>query len=334
MTTDVQATYREFGGGAGHVLSYEADFFAEGEEGYVHRVSRYDGTAYSTLAIKRLKDSTDEHHARLAGLVGFLKNRDLNTMELACVPHKLLENTSSGELALLMRLAPGSDLATSPELPNPSTLDARLSAAYHLARAVRRLHDNNVLIGDLATDNLVLDRENWAIYLIDVDRVGFDNEHPVAIFNDAKGEVAAPEHRSGVAFTEAMDRWSLAVLVHFLLTGSYPMALFDLLQRYADPKLEGIWPPPSDPRAAGHLSDVQLCGGPCANLFRLAFGIGRLEQPSERPTARVWEQTLDDARRHVYECYCRRGEYFVPLTDSGGILPACENCGRTIVSRP
>jgi serine/threonine protein kinase len=283
-----------------------------------------------------LDDSSEALTIRLKGLLELFAAYSLNTQGLACLPVMLL--SSAGLKSLIMRYAPGPDLAQSEAIPPGATLPKRLAAAHELARSVRRLHDAGVTIGDLAHDNIIISPENWALYLVDVDGAGFTwngAHHRESTNNSSKGQFCPPEYVDAASYSRQMDLWGLSVLLHFILTSRFPISMFSWEMVYAEPDGPS-WPPEMHAETGDHLHRLSQLGAPLRDGFLHAFNAGR-RHPWKRLAARQWEQLLVQAQRHMYQCWasgCQGSEPFVALDDPTTAMYECPACGTPLIARP
>jgi len=303
-------------------VEYEPDPFDVGSQGTIHRIKKINGKYYKTWVIKIIKSL--DYIAQLSSLVSFISYNKLNTEGLSCSPAALLQRGDF--LAIPMRYASGVDLENGGGLPNNFSLIERLAVATELARCVRRLHESGAVIGDLSYDNIVIDCKNYALYLVDIDSIGFqfDNKSysPLAS-NIFKGELSPPEF-SNSRYTQQMDLWSLSVILYFIITNEQPMASFGLIN-YTDPKI--TWPPQSG--GGSCLSKIDVLGGPLQKAFLKSFNEARLN-PNQRLLAREWEKLLNEAQDHIYQCRCSPDKPFVALDLYGQIMKQCPICHQPI----
>lgn len=324
----------QIGSSKAYVIEYEKEAFGQGAQGHLHQIIKVNNTPYGTWAIKLLHQSSVALSQRLLALTEFITANGLNTEGLSCTPALLLQSTLDHTLAIPMRRALGPDLESGGGLPANSSLAKRLAAARELARCVRRLHEQGMVIGDLSHDNLIIDPKNWALYLIDIDGAGFvwnGRTYSVIADNSPKGELCPPEF-SGQSYTQEMDLWGLSVLLHFILTDEDPMSLFGLARTYAS-SAKISWPPPEHPKYESHLSALESLGQPLKAAFIHSFNQGRL-LPNHRLRAHEWENLLDEAQNYLYQCNCSPDKPFVALSAPGQILYECPKCGNPIMARP
>lgn len=326
-TLDHQATGQAF------QVEYRNDY-REGGLGRVHQLIDVDGGPGAGWVLKVLKaDASEELRQRLNAVVSFLEATGLQTEGLSCVPAAVLRDQQDGTLVIAMREAPGSDLGPG-YLPRERSLTRQLAAAFQAARSIQRLHAAGAILQDLACDNVILAPRNWALYVIDLDDITFTSTAGLRYQgggrNSSKGEFCPPEHDSQAPYTEAMDLWSLATLLHFLLTGRLPMDHFDVVLEYTRHG-PWTWPPPGNAATPQHLEMLECLGAPLRDALLRVFNEGRVD-PGQRPTAAQWAELLDDAQHHVYQCFCEHDNIFVALGQVG-VLGACPRCGAQLAPR-
>ena len=301
--------------------SYAVEFdeskpLGDGTQGIVYNITKINNKATAVWAIKLLNQSLSPDVKRLQALIEFVEAGTLNTDGLACVPVALLQVKSDHQLGIVMRCAPGPDIEKGGGVPTGGDLQKRLAAAYQLARCVCRLHEKDVIVGDLAYDNIIIDPKssNWGLYLIDIDGAGFSwrrQGYSLLYNNSQKGSLCPPEHSPNKPYTLEMDLWGLAILVHYILTDSDPICDFGLARNYAG-TAELSWPPSNHPKCKVHLEHLHLLGQPLYEAFIGAFNQGRI-QASKRPKAIEWETWLSEARNHLYQCDCSPDKTFVAI---------------------
>ncbi|MDB5059812.1 MAG: Protein kinase domain [Chloroflexi bacterium] len=335
--TRTEQRFHALSGGQSYTIAFDATPLGKGGQGRVHRISRIDRTqVYGAWVVKFLDDSSNALAFRLQALVDLLSAQSLNTQGLACLPVVL--TSSSGLLSIVMRYAPGPDLAQSEAVPPGATLPKRLAATFELARSVRRLHAEDIVIGDLAHDNIIISPENWALYLVDVDGAGFTwkgRHYAESANNSSKGQFCPPEYVDSVPYSRQMDLWGLSVLIHFILTDRFPISMFNWEMVYAEPSGPS-WPPATHAETAGHLRKLNQLGTPIRDGFLHAFNAGR-KHAWKRLLAWQWEQLLAQAQQHMYQCWapgCEGSEPFVALNDNSAVMYECPACGTPLVARP
>jgi serine/threonine protein kinase len=329
MRTEVR-NYKHLGNGRWYEIEYEEAPLGSGASGRVHHIARVGGTATGDWVIKTLRATSSALSQRLQALIRFLADHRLQDEGLSCVPIALLQGHPSSDLAIFMRCAPGPDLETGMGVPSRPTLAKRVAAGLQIAQCVHRLHQHGMIIGDLALDNLIIDPQNWATYLIDIDGAAFTRGATLDLqaTNEYKGEVCPPEFSPSVSYNQAMDAWSLAVLLHIILTDHEPMGMFGYSLTYTDPA-PLPWPPPTLDTAALHHERLRILGTPISSAFLRVFNAGRTD-PQARPPASDWESLLLEGQMNIYACDCSPDQPFVACGENGR-KRFCARCGRSLV---
>ncbi|MBM3602122.1 MAG: hypothetical protein FJX35_28340, partial [Alphaproteobacteria bacterium] len=185
-------------------------------------------------------------------------------------------------------------------------------AALNVSWIVQAIHAKGYVIGDLKTDNLLVD-PGTMVTIIDTDSFQVPDPAGTAVHRCPVGsEGFTPPELIGRDFaevdrTEVHDRFGLAVIVHLLLTGYHPF--------------NGEWQGPGEPPVRDELirrghwpyaETSKLKPGPAAiapdsfhpaieDCFRRAFDIGHVK-PRGRPTAREWYLALRSAADDLVPC--------------------------------
>lgn len=321
-------------------ISYETNVIGSGAQGTVYRVAQINGKPYGTWVIKVLIDPPAKvrknMQERLKALVDFMNSFNAAAESLSCIPFELLQSQTDKKLAILMRFAPDHDLENGGKLPSLNALPQRLSIAYQISKNVRRLHEKGIIIGDIANDNVIIDHLNWALYLIDLDGIGFTHNgkvYELLTDNSGKGSFCPPEFDSKKPYTIEMDLWGLSTLLHFILTDYYPMAndLFGLARIYSN-TTNLVWPPSNHPKSAEHLEKLGVYGNSVRDAFLTTFNQGRVI-PTMRLTALAWETLFTESQKYMYQCNCNKDKPFVAITASGQPMIQCPKCNAALSPR-
>jgi DNA-binding helix-hairpin-helix protein with protein kinase domain len=187
-----------------------------------------------------------------------------------------------------------------------------IHTARNLARAFVVLHERDVVVGDVNSNNIVVCGDSTA-RLIDCD--SFQFPAPGALFrcNVGVADYQPPELQhanfAGVDRRPEHDRFGLAVVIFQLLfVGKHPFAGIlppDVpgdgaiganiaARRYfysAEARRRGLRPPPGSPTLAALTPEI-------AALFAHAF----TGEAARRPSPGEWEIALDDLERRVVRC--------------------------------
>lgn len=204
--------------------------------------------------------------------------------------------------------------------------------AAHLAFAVGCLHEQGVVIGDLAPENVLIDPQA-RVTLIDCDSMQIGGYLcPVGSEGHTAPEWVGRRFDSGPR-AETADRFALAVLIHQLLAGAHP---------WTGEWMGGGDPPPRDQliragdwpfRAGARLRPVpgmvtpQMLGPTLEALFRRAF-IAGITDPEARPSAAEWQEAVCLALSVLEPCARQGHHHFDPA------LGTCPWCARVDAGLP
>lgn len=211
----------------------------------------------------------------------------------------------------LRRKAAASGLVSGVKLGSATWFDLHATAA-NLAFIVGRLHAAGVVLGDLKTDNILIDRANL-VSLIDCDGFQMASPDGGTLFPSTfvSEGYSAPEligtDLSKSARDPSADLFSLAIIVHKLLLGGHPHA-GRWLGGGDPPDIDhiaalGIWihnggswlaPPTSAPAIEGIAPSL-------FSHFDQTFVPGA-EDPSQRPDAEEWHEALCLAMSALVRC--------------------------------
>lgn len=228
----------------------------------------------------------------------------LSTRSPALVAPTTMLRPSDG-VGAIQPLAQGEPLETLFE--NPAfTLPQAFMLAIALARAVDVLEKLGVAHGDLSGSNIFV---RWNGHFFEVQLLDLDNAAmPGAPAPEFLGQApwAAPELLTGARRTSIeSDRFSLAVVVHQLLTKRHPFAAHPsangAFDAYVDLLKTATWM--EDPACARVATQVD--GVPVSALSReihTLFRKGLNVDPAGRPSADTWARTLDAALRSAFAC--------------------------------
>lgn len=185
-------------------------------------------------------------------------------------------------------------------------------AALNVSWIVQAIHAKGYVIGDLKTDNLLVD-PGTMVTIIDTDSFQVPDGGGGTVHRCAVGsEGFTPPELIGRDFadldrTEVHDRFGLAIIIHLLLAGYHPF--------------NGVWSGTDDPPGRDelirrghwpHAETSKLKPGPAAiapetfhpaieECFRRAFDIGHVK-PRGRPAARDWYHALRAAADDLVPC--------------------------------
>jgi DNA-binding helix-hairpin-helix protein with protein kinase domain len=255
-------------------------------------------------------------------------------------PLRIVEERESGRFGYLMplrepRFASTEDIMARRVTP---TFDALLRAAIGLVDAFLALHARGFCYRDISFGNLFVDPKTGDVRICDNDNVGLANTKAAVI---GTPRFMAPEIvRREAQPSEDTDRYSLSVLLFYLLMGGHPLdgqreANIRCLDRFALDRLYGEAPvyifDPADAsnRPVPGLHDNPLAFHPLypkrlRATFDRAFTEG-LGAPKKRVRESEWRKVLTATLDAFGRCpTCRAPGFFDPEVGAGD----CWRCRR------
>ncbi len=222
-------------------------------------------------------------------------------------------------------------------LQNSPFFDYRylLRTARNFAAGVRALHARDYVIGDVKHSNILVS-QTALVTLVDTDSFQIKDPHSGRVFAcPVQTPDFTPPELQGIAPGHQLllpehDRFGLGVMIfHLLMEGAHPFS--------------GVYlgdgdPPPFEERiAAGHFPfghntgpyrpgvrvapRFDMLAPSVQELFLKCFEEGHTD-PSARPDAHMWQQTLDAAMRGLMVCPLNAHHYY------GDHLALCPWCRR------
>ncbi|WP_131772309.1 MULTISPECIES: protein kinase domain-containing protein [Protofrankia] len=251
-------------------------------------------------------------------------------------PEKLARDASGAVLGYVMWRSDDQPLSTFFEhytrLTNFPDKDWKflLGVASNLSQLVAILHDQEIVVGDLAPSNIHV-RADGLISFLDCDSLQFRYDGELFSCHTVTPEYAAPEllpELSGPRGVET-DRFTLAVLVcQLLLCGDHPFQGIPARLLDVDPSPETniqygitVLTAPSEVEVPDEAVEPDVLPPRIAALARQAFGAGH-GAVNSRPAAQEWAEALDLAWDDVRTCGNRKGHTY------SGHLPECPWCAR------
>ncbi len=205
-----------------------------------------------------------------------------------------------------------------------------LGVASNLAQLVAILHDQEIVVGDLAPSNIHV-RADGLISFLDCDSLQFSFDGEVFACHTVTPEYAAPELLPELAGPKSVetDRFTLAVLVcQLLLCGDHPFHGIPVRALDVDPSPETniqygitVLTAPSEVEVPAEAIEPGVLPPPVAALARQTFGSGH-GTAGTRPAAQEWAEALDLAWDDVRTCQHRPGHTY------SGHLSECPWCRR------
>jgi hypothetical protein len=193
------------------------------------------------------------------------------------------------------------------------------TVALNVAWITQALHAKGYVIGDIKTDNLLVN-DRALVSIIDTDSFQVPDPANSTLHRCVVGsEGFTPAELIGRPFTavdrtELHDRFGLAVLIHLLLFGYHPFTGTWQAKDDPPPRDElirrGYWPyKPGSPLGPGPLAvPLEVLHGGLEALVRRAFGQGHA-RPDLRPSAAEWHEALRAAREELVPCAAAPGHF-------------------------
>ena len=228
------------------------------------------------------------------------------------------------------------------------SMRALLTAGMKLADGFLRLHSKGLCYRDISFANVFFDPKTGDIRICDNDNVDITGAETGGVLGTQR--FMAPEVvRREAAPSADTDRYSLAVLLFFLLYGGHPLdgqreANIRCLDVPALERLYGfdplyIWHPDdasNRPIPGIHDNPIafrDMYPGTLADLFRRSFTDG-LHYPSKRVRESEWRKAFATAINSIWLCGCSAENFYEPMVaaPSGGKL--CWSCKKPLVLPP
>lgn len=308
----------------------------EGRDGRVYEITRREKIRRNDLVLKVLFDPKVGDHVN--ELLSPIRGLVSKVASLSCLPHGIFVSDDN-KYCLMMRKAEGQDLdRIASDIPDIPSYD-RIRITYQIAEGIRILHDSHLIHSDISHANVVVDTKNIRAFVIDIDGGGrlIPSIKP-RIWG--KPDFMAPElwdystkrPNTKVIPNLHSDNWSLATLIHYILTGGlFPFFFLDNI--YQIMTYNGTWPPevknfPSHKDNIEYLGDELKRLGNISRLFTTTFNDGR-KNPSFRPSAIEWAECLKQSG--FLWAVCKRKDCEDYLESRVAMQPQiCPKCGRPL----
>ena len=257
--------------------------------------------------------------------------------------------SEQGKCCLLMPRAQGTTLTDLIENKDIIRLPLRkrVRIAHQIALGIKSLHSVRIIHADIAGPNIIIDTSRMRAFVIDIDGGGLVGSIAPRI-KGHHGDWMAPELQSknSPPPNQSSDCWSLAVVLHGIITGLSPFYFCSTMQEI--PKYARDWPP-SPTKVSRELQEWALWHrrildqmGDIAVLFKRTFSTGQ-GNPKARPPASEWELVLREylgksprATKRCLRCgtenapesiYCHNENCAAILHRS---LYKCHHCSRLV----
>ncbi len=223
---------------------------------------------------------------------------------------------------------------------------ALLTAGRKLANGFLRLHSHGLCYRDISFANVFFDPQTGDIRICDNDNVDITGTETGGVLGTPR--FMAPEVvRREKPPSADTDRYSLAVLLFFLLYGGHPLdgqreANIRCLDVPAYERLYGfaplyIWDPDDDsnrPVPGIHVNPIAFHGmypEALTALFQRSFTDG-LHYPSKRVRESEWRNAFASTINSIWLCVCSAENFYEPTATSGG--KHCWACKKSLVLPP
>ena len=229
------------------------------------------------------------------------------------------------------------------------SMHALLAAGASLADGFLRLHSQGLCYRDISFANVFLDPKTGDVRICDNDNVDISGADAGGVLGTQRFMAPEVVRREAVP-SDASDRYSLAVLLFFLLYGGHPLdgrreANIRCLDVPALERLYGsdplyIWDPDDDsnrPVPGVHDNPIafrDMHANTLVELFRCSFTDG-LRYPSRRVRESEWRKAFFSAIDSVWPCTCNADVFHEPGHESGVAAQpggkCCWSCGKPLV---
>ena len=228
------------------------------------------------------------------------------------------------------------------------SMRALLTAGRKLAEGFLRLHSHGLCYRDISFANVFFDPKTGDIRICDNDNVDITG----AETGDVQGtqRFMAPEVvRREAAPSADTDRYSLAVLLFYLLYGGHPLdgqreANIRCLDTPAYERLYGfaplyIWDPDdasNRPVSGIHDNPIAFHGmypGTLADLFLRSFTDG-LHYPRKRVRESEWRDAFASTINSIWLCGCSAENFYEPVVTASSGGKDCWSCKKPLVLPP
>lgn len=228
------------------------------------------------------------------------------------------------------------------------SMRALLTAGLQLADGFLRLHSKGLCYRDISFANVFFDPNTGDVRICDNDNVDISGTEAGGVLGTPR--FMAPEVvRREAAPSDQTDRYSLAVLLFYLLYGGHPLdgkreASIRCLDVPALERLYGtaplyIWDPDDDsnrPVPGVHDNPIafrNMYPESLAALFRRSFTEG-LHYPSKRVRESEWRKAFASAIDSVWLCSCGAESFYEPEAAGAAGQKRCWACHRPLVLPP
>ena len=228
------------------------------------------------------------------------------------------------------------------------SMRALLTAGLQLADGFLRLHSKGLCYRDISFANVFFDPKTGDVRICDNDNVDISGTETGGVLGTQRFMAPEVVRREAVP-SDQTDRYSLAVLLFFLLYGGHPLdgqreARIHCLDVPALERLYGfdplyIWDPAdlsNQPVAGIHDNPIafrDMYPSSLVSLFRRSFTEG-LHYPPKRVRESEWRKAFATAIDSIWLCACGAESFYEPTVAAPSSGKRCWACKKTLVLPP
>ena len=265
-------------------------------------------------------------------------------------PTEMVRDTRTGTFGYVMELREPNFRALEDFMARriEPSMRALLTAGHQLADGFLRLHSKGLCYRDISFANVFFDPKTGDVRICDNDNVDISGSDTGGVLGTQRFMAPEVVRREAVP-SDQTDRYSLAVLLFFLLHGGHPLdgareARIHCLDVPALEKLYGfdplyIWDP-SDasnrPVSGIHDNPIafrDMYPASVADLFLRSFTEG-LHYPTKRVRESEWRKAFSAAIDSIWLCNCGAESFYEPAVAAPSGGKRCWACGKPLVLPP
>ena len=265
-------------------------------------------------------------------------------------PMEMVDDPQGGTFGYIMELREPNFRALEDFLARriEPSMRALLTAGLQLSDGFLRLHSKGLCYRDISFANVFFDPKTGDVRICDNDNVDISGTETGGVLGTQRFMAPEVVRREAVP-SDQTDRYSLAVLLFFLLYGGHPLdgareARIHCLDVPALERLYGfaplyIW----DPSDASNRPVRGIHDNPIAfrdmypaslvDLFTRSFTDG-LHYPTKRVRESEWRKAFAAAVDSIWLCGCGAESFYEPAVAAPSGGKKCWSCGRALVLPP
>ena len=265
-------------------------------------------------------------------------------------PMAMVEDSNLGTYGYIMELREPNFRALEDFLARriEPSMRALLTAGLQLADAFLRLHSKGLCYRDISFANVFFDPKSGDIRICDNDNVDISGTETGGVLGTQRFMAPEVVRREDVP-SDQTDRYSLAVLLFFLLFGGHPLdgereAKIRCLDVPALERLYGfaplyIWDPDdasNRPVRGVHDNPIafqDMYPASLLSLFQKSFTEG-LHYPTRRVRESEWRKAFAAAIDSIWLCSCGAESFYEPAMAAPAGGKRCWACNRALVLPP